>query len=193
MDKPISNIEVYGLEKAIKASKYPMLTDISKATAEVTDTVKKLWSAPTGSGHDTSLSGVLVKFDLTLTNKAWVEAERYHFLFFDSSQSTMHRAFKMDIESSCCEYVDPMIIHTVEQLKERYLETKDLEDYLRLLYNMPSGFMLTAGMSTNYQQLKTIYYQRRNHLLPEWKLFCQQLEEEFPMFKELVLDPREES
>ena len=30
---------------------------------------------------------------------------------------------------------------------------------------------------TNYQQLKTIYAQRLNHRLPEWRAFCQQLEE----------------
>jgi hypothetical protein len=27
-------------------------------------------------------------------------------------------------------------------------------------------------MTTNYQQLKTIYQQRRNHRLPEWQTFC---------------------
>ena len=187
MNKPISNIEVYGFEKAIKASKYPMLTDISKATAEITPTVRKLALAPRGSAHDNFLNGILTKFDLTLTNKAWVEAERYHFFEFDSSQSTMHCIHKMDIRPQCCEYVSDVIIEEVERLKDIYLATRDPEDYLRLIYNVPSGFMLTAGMSTNYGQLKTIYYQRKNHRIPEWRLFCKQLEEEFPMFKELVL------
>lgn len=191
MDKPISNIEVYGIDKAIKASKYPMLTDISRATPDITATTKKLFSAPIGSGHDSALRGIVAKFDLTFTNKAWVEAERYHFLQFDSSQSTMHRISQMDIKSSCCEYVSNKIIKEVEALKAKYLKTKDPEDYLRLLYNVPSGFMLTAGMTTNYQQLKTIYYQRRTHRLPEWRMFCKQLEEEFPMFKELVLGGNE--
>lgn len=187
MNKPISNIEVYGLEKAIKASKYPMLTDISKATAEITPTVRKLALAPRGSAHDNFLNGILTKFDLTLTNKAWVEAERYHFFEFDSSQSTMHCIHKMDIRPQCCEYVSDVIIEEVERLKDVYLATRNPEDYLRLIYNVPSGFMLTAGMSTNYGQLKTIYHQRENHRLPEWRLFCKQLEDEFPMFKELIL------
>ena len=193
MIKPISNIEVYGLEKAIKASKYPMLTDVSKATSEITNTTKKLASAERGSGHDSFIRGIVAKFDLTFTNKAWVEAERYHFLQFDSSQSTMHRIAMMDIKDSCCEYVSEAVINEAERLKDIYLQTKHPEDYLRLLYNIPSGFMLTAGMTTNYQQLKTIYYQRKNHRLQEWRLFCKQLEEEFPMFKELILNPREES
>ena len=39
-----------------------------------------------------------MQFDLTFSLKAWVEAERYHFLDFVSSQSTMHRITRMDIE-----------------------------------------------------------------------------------------------
>jgi hypothetical protein len=50
------------------------------------------------------------------------------------------------------------------------------ENYLRLLYNIPVCFKLTAGMTTNYQQLKTIYQQRKTHRLPEWKAFCKWIE-----------------
>ena len=187
MNNPISNIEVYGLDRAVRASKFPMLTDISRATSEITPTVKKLASSPIGSAHDNFIRGIIAKFDLSFTNKAWVEAERYHFLQFDSSQSTMHRISKMDIKPNCCEYVTKNTIKEVERLKKIYLDNQTPENYLTLLYNIPSGFIITAGMTTNYQQLKTIYYQRRNHRLPEWRLFCKQLEDEFPMFKELVL------
>ena len=31
-------------------------------------------------------------------------------------------------------------------------------------------------MTTNYRQLKTIYRQRKNHALPEWKAFCKWIE-----------------
>ena len=41
-------------------------------------------------------------------------------------------------------------------------------------------------MTTNLRQLKTIYYQRRNHKLPDWKMFCDWLEQ-LEVFKELVL------
>jgi hypothetical protein len=39
-------------------------------------------------------------------------------------------------------------------------------------------------MTTNYQQLKTIYQQRRNHRLPEWQVFCDWVET-LPLFMEL--------
>ena len=55
----------------------------------------------------------------------------------------------------------------------------------------PCGFKLTAGMTTNYRQLKTIYAQRRTHRLPEWREFCAWVET-LPMAKELILPGAEE-
>ena len=45
------------------------------------------------------------------------------------------------------------------------------------LYSNPCGFILTARITTNYLQLKTIYAQRKNHTLPEWRLFCKWIEQ----------------
>ena len=42
---------------------------------------------------------------------------------------------------------------------------------------MPSGFELTARLTTNYRALKTVYAQRKNHRLPEWRAFCRLIEE----------------
>ena len=59
---------------------------------------------------------------------------------------------------------------------EKYNKEQNAENYLDVLYNVPVGLKLTAGMNTNYLQLKTIYKQRRNHRLPEWQEFCDWLE-----------------
>lgn len=188
----LENIEVYGLKKSIKASKYPMSTDISKLNSDITPRVKSLGRAKTGSGHSQFLHGIIVQFDLTFSNKAWVEAERYHWLEFVSSQSTMHRATKFKLKEQCNEYVDEDIIAIVQKKIDVYnsLEDKSTDFakdlYLRVLYNIPSGFQLTAAMTTNYEQLKTIYYQRRNHRLPEWQKLCKQIEK-LPYFREIVL------
>lgn len=172
----VDNAWVFGMDNAIKGSKYPMLTDVSKATSERTQTVDKLATCRTGEGHDNFLNGVLVQFDLNLTIKAWVEAERYHFLDFISSQSTMHRIAQMEIRKCCNEYVTERAIENVEELLSIYRESGDSEDYLRLLYNIPAGFILTAKMTTNYRQLKTIYQQRKTHKLTGWREFCKWLE-----------------
>ena len=148
---------------------------------------KKLGKAPLGSGHDNYLNGIVTQFDLTFTIKAWTEAERYHFFDFVSSQSTLHRLQKMEIAKSCIKYVDSSVIDVVEKLVKEYTANPTLENRLKMLYSCPTGLKLTARMTTNYRQLKTIYHQRKNHALPEWRKFCQQLVDEFPMFKELCL------
>lgn len=131
------------------------------------------------------------QFDLNFSNKAWVEAERYKFLNFVSSQSTMHRITKFNLDEVYMEYTDPRIIaimkekvaeynvlmNRIAEEKEKGNDVRDLRKeaglrYLEILYSNPAGFRLTAKMTTNYRALKTIYHQRKDHRLPEWKAFC---------------------
>lgn len=182
----ISNIHIYGLDNAVRGSKFPMITDVKNATPVITPTVHKLAKSERGSGHDQFLTGIIMQFDLTFTVKAWTEAERYHFFDFISSQSTMHRISKFELDKQYSEYTDKRIIKIMNELKNKYNKTGNPEDYLHLLYSNPCGFKLTAAMTTNFRQLKTIYYQRKNHRLPEWREFCKQLEE-IPEFRDIVL------
>lgn len=198
----ISNVAVYGLHESIRTAKYPKAVNLASLNTELTKGIKACANCDTGEGHDNFLKGVIVQFDLTFSNKAWVEAERYHFLDFISSQSTMHMITKFDVKSQCNRYVDPRIIDIVQEKINEYNRLSALnlkseasrerreilnELYLEILYNVPSGFELTAGMTTNYQQLKTIYQQRRHHLLPDWKMFCDWCLT-LPLFKELCID-----
>ena len=191
----VSNVKIYGLEDSVRGSKYPMATDLSKVDETVTERTIQLAQAEAGSGHDNFRNGVIVQFDLTFSNKAWVEAERYHFLDFVSSQSTMHRITAFDLDQVYNSYVDPRIIAIMKEKTREYNELKadiralrdegkdttTLDDvaaqkYLEILYSNPAGFRLTARMTTNYRQLKTIYFQRRSHRLPEWRAFCKWIE-----------------
>lgn len=168
----IENVNVYGIENAFKRSKYPFAIDTNDVDSEYTTRIKTLANCKIGTGHDNFLNGIIVQFDLTYSIKAWVELQRYHFIDFISSQSTMHCISKLDIRKCCNEYVTEATIKECERLKSIYLIQPDIENYLTLLYNIPTGFELTAGMTTNYRQLKTIYEQRKNHRLPEWRKFC---------------------
>lgn len=183
----ITNIKVYGLDESIVRAKYPMSVDTSTLNSDITKGILGLSNCEKGTGHDQWLTGVIVQFDLTYTVKAWTEAERYSWLDFVSSQSTMHRIAKFDLDKQYSEYTDPRSIAIVKELVEKYNETKSPEDYLRVLMSNPCGFKLTAGMTTNYRQLKTIYAQRRTHRLPEWREFCAWIET-LPMFNELCLN-----
>ena len=192
----MKNVKVYDLEESIKASKYPMAIDTEQCNQEITKTVYALGNCPKGEGHDNFLKGIRVAFDLTFSNKAWVELERYHFFDFVSSQSTMHKITQLNIKQQCNKYVWDSTIENLQQKVEEYnsLENKASEQakemYLEILYNVPSGFELTARMTTNYQQLKTVYAQRYNHRLPEWREFCSWIENNLPYSKELCLTKR---
>ena len=204
----IENVDVYGLYESVRGSKFPMAVDLKLCDEVVTERTKKLGSCKLGTGHDNFLNGIIVQFDLTFTVKAWTEAQRYHFLDFVSSQSTMHKITKFDLSKQYIEYVDSRIISIMEEKVEKYnklqayyedekinmsvSEAKRIKItldgmYLEILYSNPCGFMLTARMTTNYRQLKTIYHQRKNHRLPEWVSFCRWIET-LPLFKEICLE-----
>ena len=176
----VSNAFVYGLKNSIRGAKFPMSTDLASLNSDLTDGIKKLAMSGMGEGHDQFLTGITVQFDLTFSNKAWVEAERYRFLYFVSSQSTMHRITRFDLDKAYNEYVDPRIVKIMKKKVKDYNNTKDDEQrkqkYLEILYSNPAGFMLTARLTTNYRQCKVIYNQRKNHRLPEWRTFCEWVE-----------------
>ena len=170
----ITDVKIYGLEESIRASKYPMAVDTLSCTSKITNVTKKLGSVPTGTGHDNFLKGIIVQFDLTMTPKM-----------------SVHRITKFDLDKIYIKYVDPRVIDIMKQKVEEYNQLEDekqkKEKYLELLYTNPCGMYLTARMTTNYQQLKTIYQQRRTHRLPEWQEFCDWVET-LPHFKELCLN-----
>lgn len=184
----ISNIEIMGLESSMIAAGYPVRTETGPRELKDND-YKRAFRLTEKSRKNPAegqwLTGVVVNFDLTFSNKAWVEAERYRFLNFVSSQSTMHAILKFDIKKQCNSYVDERIINVVEDLKRQYNENPTKENYLALLYNIPAGFCLTARMTTTYRCLLNMYLQRHDHRLPEWRQFCEQLLE-LPLFRELI-------
>ena len=209
----VENVKVYDLEESIIASGYPMRTstNIKEMTEKDLSRAIKLSEASVkdNGAHGQFLTGIRVSFDLTFTNKAWVEAERYRFLEFVSSQSTMHRITKFDLDNVYNEYVDDRIIEIMKEKVSEYnnitnkiknmphhdhmeedlmiLRNKLKEKYLEILYSNPAGFELTARMTTNYRCLKNIYKQRKRHRLPEWREFCGWIET-LPYAKELILE-----
>lgn len=209
----VENVKIYDLEESIIASGYPMRTDTESKDLEDKDVNrgKKLVDATkTGNGaHAQFLTGIRVNFDLTCSNKMWVEAERYRFLEFVSSQSTMHRITKFDLDKVYNKHVDPRVVEIMKEKVQSYNELqecskhwtlahmtqeeidrakKDLKNrYLEILYTNPAGFELTARMTTNYRCLRNIYMQRKDHRLPEWREFCKWIET-LPYAEELLMN-----
>lgn len=140
-----------------------------------------LASAPANSGHANYISGILVSFDLTAPRYFWNEFQRYHHIQIVSSSSQVHKltAMKFDENKNINEDVVTYANDLVYEYEKGYI------DWDKLVSNMPQGIPLTARISTNYLQLKTMYKQRKNHKSKEWREFCEWIES-LPLAKELI-------
>ena len=191
MSEPIiENVMVYGFGWSMIAAKYPMCTETHpyrKSIGADYDLATRLGNAPIGSGHDCYLKGIIAQFDLTFSRQAWLDALRYHFFDIVSSESTMHMLPKM--KCSFTPDTDERVIKAFTEVLEEYKTTPSEDNWKKIIYSYPVGLQLTARVTTNYLQLKTMYNQRKNHRLPEWKEFCQTLldDEKFPDFVKLCL------
>jgi len=146
MEFKIINTEVFGLERAIIASGFPMKTmylaeivyDMEKKCVNniisgdpghseliVGKAIKratKLGHAAQGSGHDNYLKGITVYFTVVYPQYFSMEFQRYHFIEIISSSSKMHTLAKSNIKEHCNEYVDQNVIDFVEKLQKLYNE-----------------------------------------------------------------------
>ena len=195
----VNNVKIYDLDECLVAAGYPMRTVAEQHPVTEQDKNRGLnlvkATKDGNTAHSQFLTGIRVNFDLTCSNKMWVEAERYRFLEFVSSQSTMHRITKFDLDQAYNGYVDKRIIEIMkEKVKEynAFIEVREAakgypeivaelnrilkEMYLEILYSNPAVFTLTARMTTNYRCLRNIYKQRKDHRLPEWREFCKWIE-----------------
>ena len=59
------------------------------------------------------------------------------------------------------------------------------EELVKVKSEIPMGKELTKVDVSNYQNLRNIYFQRRNHRLPEWKEFCKWIEQ-LPYTEEFI-------
>lgn len=187
----IKHVHVYGINETLSYARFPMLpldkpelAFQEEAEGKTLGRAKRLGNTPIGSGHDNFLKGITVVFDVNFTNKVWVQAERYHWFEIISSMSTVHALTKTRVdESMFSEYTDKVIVDRLIEIQQTYTKNPTKDNLLRLLYSCPAGITVRAGITTNYRQLKTIYEQRHNHVLPEWREFCQFLLT-LPHFKE---------
>lgn len=202
----ITNLRIYDFFESVVASGYAMIEEyeiakVREALAQIeyfetidndisldpsTKRVFNLMKNPLNSGHCSFAKGIVVNMDLTFTNKAWIEFQRYHFADIVTGMSTMHRISKFNLENAFNEFTDPQVIERLQELQNEYNADRSQENYLKLLYSTPAGLKMTGRVTTNYLQLMNIWQQRHNHRLPEWRQFCKELQEKLHFFEEFL-------
>ena len=189
----ISNIKVYDLKESVIASGFAMRTAKPKYTDEEFERslprAIKLAKAGGGSGHSNFRKGIRVSFDIKYPGYFTPELQRYGFVDIVTSSSKMHRLAKMDMDACFNKYVTEYSKNQMKDLIADYNANPSYENFMTLLSNCPHGVELFMRCSTNYEQLATIYRQRKTHRLKEdWvEGFCKNFIETLPYSRELIL------
>ena len=162
-----------------------------------------------GAEHAKFMRQIEVWVDITAPLYWWKEFDTYKVGTVANSTSTMHKLaaapitkemFEFDNEDivvsqgkSICgewelvfdDYIDD-IINMCENLRLKYLETHNKSYWRALVQILPSALLQTRTVSLSYANLRNIYFQRRNHKLKEWHLFCDWIAT-LPYAKELIM------
>ena len=135
MEFKITNTEVHGLERSIKASGNPMrvVIDSGEVTEKDLKRARLLGQTKNGEGHDNYLKGIIVQMDVTAPFYWWKEAQRYHWFDFISSQSTMHCLLKFNIEERLVSDVDKRVIPILQELVDEYNAIDDKDTKAKVL------------------------------------------------------------
>ena len=171
--------------------------------------------------HDNFMTGIRVSFDLKYTQYITKQCQRYHWFDYVSSSSLMHRLVKMDADSACNKYVSKASVEQLQKDIDEYNEIASMEyypgegnplafelrdgtvliaetkgdalyyAYMKCISDCPMGVELFVRVSTNYKQLQTMYWQRKDHKLKEdWGEFCKFVEN-LPYAHELIIGDAE--
>ena len=140
-----------------------------------------------GSEHRKFFRLIFVTVDITAPLLWWKEADTYKVGTVANSTSTMHKLASTPITLDCFELGDyspeldmiddvPLglrvdsFIDDLEQMRQKYLMTNDKRYWKELVRWLPNGWLQTRTVTMNYENLLSMYHQRRNHKLIEWSI-----------------------
>ena len=146
-----------------------------------------------GTDHRKFMRMIIVYVDITAPLYWWKEYDTYKVGTVANSCSTMHKiaAKEFTLDDFSHEHLySPLhdLKPTVDLLnvyRERFLDTKDKEDWWQLIQLLPSSYNQRRTWDLNYAVLRNIYHARRNHKLDEWHTLCDWIET-LPYAEELI-------
>ena len=138
-----------------------------------------------GTDHRKFMRMITVYLDITAPLYWWKEFDTYKVGTVANSCSTMHKihAKEFTLEDFSCEKLyDPLgdlrpIVDRLNVYRERYLKTKDNNDWWQMIQLLPTSYNQKRTVMLNYEVLANIYKSRRNHKLDEWHTLCDWIEE----------------
>ena len=138
-----------------------------------------------GSDHRKFIRQIFVSVDITAPLYWWKEYDTYKVGTVANSTSTMHKIHAKPFELSdfSCDHMDAETLEQMEQLvgfleklRQKYLEGKDKQYWYDMIQLLPSSYHQMRTCTLNYENLRNIYWARRQHKLEEWRTVCRWIE-----------------
>ena len=197
----LSNAVVFGWHSAIMGMRNPMnswpksdsvfYNDFSCQIGQNDlDLMKTLIKA--GAEHRKFLRMIHAQFDVTAPLYWWKEFDTYKVGTVANSCSTMHKIHEKEftLEDFSCEHLaddfalsnaeSPInviehLIYCLNFCRSLYFETKDKKYWWQMIQLLPSSYNQLRTVDLNYEVLLNQYFQRKDHKLDEWRIYCEQI------------------
>lgn len=151
-----------------------------------------------GPEHRKFLRQIMVSVDITAPLYWWKEFDTYKVGTVANSCSTMHTIHKKEftLDDFSCEHLEDLNINSESKNEKEYcmhrftdtleiviielniarrlyLETNDKKYWWQMIQLLPSSYNQRRTVTLNYENIRSMYFQRRNHKLDEWREgFC---------------------
>lgn len=188
----VKNISVYGWEAAFRGMRNPMKSweksdsNFSEGISLGPSDLKLAFNLIlAGSSDRKFLRMIHASMDIDAPLYWWKEMDQYKIATTTNSESTMHKIHSSDlsIEDFSTEYINldldleeifKQIVGEINKRRSSY--TKNKESWYQMIQLLPSSFNQLRTWDANYETLLSIYSQRKNHKLDEWRSFCKTIE-----------------
>lgn len=136
-----------------------------------------------GSEQRKFMRQIFVSVDITAPLYWWKEFDTYKVGTVANSTSTMHKLASTPITRECFEMDDfenvtavdisvknvlASLITDLEELRQKYNETKDKRYWKELIRLLPESWLQTRTVTMNYENILNMIKHRKNHKLTEW-------------------------
>lgn len=189
----LSNAVVFGWHSAIMGMRNPMnswaksdsvfYSDFSCQIGQNDlDLMKTLIKS--GAEHRKFLRMIHVQMDIEAPLYWWKEFDTYKVGTVANSCSTMHKIHSKEftVDDFSHEHLDrfstEVLGWTIKALngsREDYMKSKSKDDWWQMIQLLPSSYNQLRTVDLNYEVLLNQYFQRKDHKLDEWCIYCEQI------------------
>ena len=189
----LSNAVVFGWHSAIMGMRNPMNSWSKSDSVFYSDfscqigqndlnLMKTLIKA--GTEHRKFLRMLHVQMDIEAPLYWWKEFDTYKVGTVANSCSTMHKIHSKEftVDDFSHEHLDrfstEVLGWTIKALngsREDYMKSKSKDDWWQMIQLLPSSYNQLRTVDLNYEVLLNQYFQRKDHKLDEWHIYCEQI------------------